>query len=220
LYDEVGAPLPNPNVEPIDPSQSKLGKFNFELPTTALAGIAAGAKGLIKDSPLMLTPNYKPSFVSTAVPQALAQQEANMALATGLGSLKDATNAGQYMSNVQNIVPATASALGRSIADIRFKGDVQNTEIGNEARKINMQNIANNNALTTQHGTASRLRKDKLIDDASRIGQTSLLDTKQENIQNSILQMLNNGIAKYDKSGGLLIKTDKGWVPYSQLINK
>jgi hypothetical protein len=206
-------------------STNKKDKKKFDpnmlnIPTTAIAGVAAGLKGLGKQKPL-LTPQAKVNYINTRPAEVLAERQAELAMAAGLAGLRDnATTQGNYLANVSNMAAQSGIGTGANIANIRFQGDTQNVGLANQGALQRQATIAANNRLLTQAKTAEMLRRDKMLEDANKIAQTGLLDRQKQQQQEFILtELMRQGVVKRDANGKLLMKSDDGkgnvtWIPY------
>jgi hypothetical protein len=187
--------------------------FDFDslrMPNSAIAGIAAGLKGMGKQKPL-LTPQAQVNYINTRPAEILAEQQGELGLAAGLAGLKDnATTQGNYLANVANMAAASGMGTGANVGNIRFQGDTQNIGIANQGALQRQATIAANNALLRQAKTAELLRRDKMLDDASRTAQTASTDKLKEQNQKLLLNLTAQDRFKYDDEGNMWMKVNPG----------
>jgi hypothetical protein len=179
----------------------------LNIPTTAIAGVAAGLKGLGKQKPL-LTPQAKVNYINTRPAEVLAERQAELAMAAGLAGLRDnATTQGNYLANVSNMAAQSGIGTGANIANIRFQGDTQNVGLANQGALQRQATIAANNALLRQARTAELLRRDNAIESLNRAAQTQSMDSSKMANQNLLVTLMAQDRVKYDNKGNLYIKT-------------
>lgn len=204
-----------------DSKKKEKKKFDFNklrMATTAIGGMAAAAKGLGKQR-LYLTPQAAVNYLNTRPAEVLAERQGELALAAGLGGLRDnATTQGNYLANVANLASSLGIGTGSNVANIRFQGDTQNLGTFNQAALQRQATIAANNAARTRKETADLLRRDKMLEDASKIAQTAAMDAEKRKQQEFILtELMRQGVIKREKDGTLMMKSGDTWVPYYSL---
>lgn len=194
-------------------------KYNNLANNIAMA--AAGAKGLNKQK-LLLTPRLKMNYLNSRPAEILAENQASQSMAAGLDALRSSgASAAQVLGGAAQLVNNINRTAAGTVADLRLKRDMQNTEIANQLAANNQGIARENNALTTQYDAAQMLRRDKILDDFSRIGQSRIIDDKQRDRELNILESLGKENYMYDKNGRAMVKLDgKNWVYLSDALKK
>jgi len=215
------------DLKPVTDSAKNDNQFDpnsLKIPNSAIAALAAGLKGSGRQK-LRLTPRMKFNYLNTRPAEVLAERAGEMGMAAGLNTLKDnAVTSGNFIANAVNLAGNTGANTGKNVAELRFQGDVNNLGIANQ-EALAVQGLAReNNTLSTQYDTANLLKRDKVLDDMSRVSQSQNLDDEKKKQQTMLLELMSQGIVKWNpKGGGYLIKSEDEsgevkWVPYKTLM--
>jgi hypothetical protein len=198
-------------------NKKKFDPNKLRIPNSAIAGLTAGLKGLGKQK-LYLTPQAQVNYINTRPAEVLAEQQGELGLAAGLAGLKDnAVNQGNYLANVANMAATSGMGTGANVGNIRFQGDMQNVGTANLGALQRQATIAANNALRTQYDTSQMLRRDKIMEDYNRIGQTSSTDLLKRENQDLLLSLIAQDRVKFE-GDKIYYKINPGtkeekWVP-------